>query len=151
MMAYATNDSQGSQRRESNPWIEDTLEKEIKRLTEEKEHLEEVSFQILKMAKETKKRIKRGISSQRRLNEITKCLPEIRNRHYNISMRIEKLEWDYCNIVEVIDKECKYKDCNCKKINLIRFPKDYVHYAKEECSRCGRWQKFIPPINSGLG
>ena len=60
-------------------------------------------------------------------------------------MRIEKLEWDYCNIVEVIDEECKYEDCNCKKINLIRFPKDYIHYAKKECSECGRWQKFVPP------
>ena len=29
-MAYVTHDSKGNPRRESNPWIEDSLEKEIK-------------------------------------------------------------------------------------------------------------------------
>ena len=44
--------SHGNPRRESNPWIEDNLEKEIKRLKD------------------------------------------------------EKLEWYWCNVIEVIDKEC---------------------------------------------
>ena len=148
-MAYVTHDSKGNPRRESNPWIEDSLEKEIKRLKEEKKHLEEVFLEIMENIKKIQKR-KNG--SERRIEKLKKPLPEMKNRHYNISMRIEKLEWDYCNIVEIIDKEWQYDDCNCKKINFIRFPKDYVHYAKEECSRCGRWQKFVSPlINSGLG
>ena len=141
-MAYVTHDSKGNPRRESNPWIEDSLEKEIKRLKEEKKHLEEVFLEIMENIKKIQKR-KNG--SERRIEKLKKPLPEMKNRHYNISMRIEKLEWDYCNIVEVIDEECKYEDCNCKKINLIRFPKDYIHYAKKECSECGRWQKFVPP------
>ena len=143
-MAYATYDSQGNQRRESNPWIEDTLEKEIERLKEEKMEWEEHSRKILKEIETIKKSKRYGSKrSLQRIEKMLRCLPEMRNRHYNISMRIEKLEWDYCNIVEVIDKKCKY--CNCEKINFIRFPKNYVHYAKEECSRCGRWQKFVPP------
>ena len=143
MIGYRS--SHGNERRDSNPWLEDTLEKEIKRLKEEKKHLEEVSREILKRAKETKKRLKRGTSSPYRLHQLTRNLPEMRNRHHNISIRIEKLEWDLCNIVEIIDKDCKYDNCDCKKINFIRFPKYYIHYAKEECSKCGRWQKFVAP------
>ena len=48
-MAYVTHDSKGNPRRESNPWIEDSLEKEIKRLKEEKKHLEEVFLEIMEM------------------------------------------------------------------------------------------------------
>jgi len=138
--------SHGNPRRESNPWIEDNLEKEIKRLKDEKLEWEEDSRKILNEIENIKKSKRYGSKrSLERVARMIKCLPEMRNRHYNISIRIEKLEWDWCNIIEVIDKECKWDDCNCKKINVIRFPKDYVHYAKEECSRCGRWQKFIPP------
>ena len=145
-MTYVTGDSKGNPRSQSNPWMEDSMEKEIKRLKEEKLEWEESSREILKEIKRIKKSKRYGSkNSLKRIERMLKCLPEMKNRHYNISLRIKKLEWDYCNIVEIINKECKYDDCNCKKINLIRFSKDYVHYAKEECSKCGRWQKFVPP------
>ena len=143
-MVYVTGGSKGNPRRESNPWIEDTLEKEIKRLTEEKEHLEEISKDTMENIDKNKKSKRYGSkASLIREDTFFKLLGELKNRHYNISMRIKKLEWDYCNIVKIIDKKCKY--CDCDKINFIRFPINYVHYAKEECSRCGRWQKFVPP------
>ena len=148
-MTYVTGDSKGNPRRESNPWIEDSMEKEIKRLTEEKEHLEEISIETIECINKNKKAKRYGSNaSLMRENTFLKLLKDLKKRHYNISIRIKKLEWDYCNIVKVIDKECKYNDCNCKKINFIIFPKDYIHYAKEECSRCGRWQKFVPPPTS---
>jgi hypothetical protein len=143
-MTYVTHDSKGNPRRESNPWLEDTLEKEIKRLKEEKLEWEETSREILKEIKRIKKSKRYGSkNSLKRIEKMLKCLPEIKNRHYNISMRIGKLEWDYCNIVKIIHEECVCDDCDCKKINIIRFPKTYVHYAKKECSKCGRWQKFL--------
>ena len=37
-----------------------------------------------------------------------------------------------------------YDDCDCNKINIIIYPKGSAHYAKEECSKCGRYQKHIP-------
>ena len=80
-MAYVTHDSKGNPRRESNPWIEDSLEKEIKRLKEEKKHLEEVFLEIMENIKKIQKR-KNG--SERRIEKLKNPLPEMKNRHYNM-------------------------------------------------------------------
>ena len=53
------------------------------------------------------------------------------------------MEWDFSNIIEHLNKPCRYDGCDCKKINRIRLPKG-DHYAKEVCSKCGRWQKWTP-------
>ena len=114
-MTYVTGDSKGNPRSQSNPWMEDSMEKEIKRLKEEKLEWEESSREILKEIKRIKKSKRYGSkNSLKRIERMLKCLPEMKNRHYNISLRIKKLEWDYCNIVEIINKECKYDACDCK-------------------------------------
>ena len=144
MVAYVTGDSKGNARRESNPWIKDSLEKEIKRLTEEKLEWEKHVLIILKEIDKNKKGKRYGSkASLKREKDFLDTLKKIKNRHYNISMRLERLEWDYNNIIKVIDQECMYDDCDCKEINLIRFPEHYCHHSKKECSKCGRWQKFV--------
>ena len=134
--------SNGNRRRQSNPWVEDTLEKEIKRLKLEKKNIEEEAKNIMKKAEKIKERIKKGTSSKSRLDKMTKHIPEMMRRHHNIDIRIKNLEWDFSNIEKVVDKKCKY--CDCKKINIIKLPNNHPHFAKEECSSCGRGQKFIP-------
>jgi hypothetical protein len=144
MVAYVTGDSKGNARRESNPWIEDSLEKEIKRLKEEKLWKENYVPTILKRIDKNKKGKRYGSkASLKREKDFFDNLIGIKRRHYNISIRLEKLEWDNNNIIKVIDQECIYDDCDCKEINLIRFPEHYLHHSKKECSKCGRWQKFV--------
>tara|TARA_B100000214_G_C23940904_1_gene615672 strand:+ start:1047 stop:1499 length:453 start_codon:yes stop_codon:yes gene_type:complete len=147
MLPYEFNQRR-TNHQHSDSWREKTLEKEIKRLKKEKEDIEKISYDLMESIKiyksttwtnkQKKKLSERHIKSEKRR------IKELVNRHRNISSRILNLEWDNCNIEKVIRKKCKWDDCNCRKINLIRFPSYYTHYAKEECSECGRWQKFIP-------
>ena len=147
MLPYELN-QRGANRQHSDYWREKTLEKEIKRLKKEKEDIEKRSYDLMESIKiyksttwtnkQKKKLCERHIKSENRV------IVRLVNRHKNISRRILNLEWDNCNIEKVIRKKCKWDGCNCRKINLIRFPSYYRHYAKEECSRCGRWQTFIP-------
>ena len=97
-MAYVTHDSKGNPRRESNPWIEDSLEKEIKRLKEEKKHLEEVFLEIMENIKKIQKR-KNG--SERRIEKLKKPLPEMKNRHYNIKIKLcqPNPDWNLINSI----------------------------------------------------
>tara|TARA_B100000131_G_C18094815_1_gene603604 strand:- start:1560 stop:1976 length:417 start_codon:yes stop_codon:yes gene_type:complete len=127
------------------PWGAYDILSEIKRLEKEKLEWEEDSFNILKEIKKIKKSKTYGSKrSLQRVDSLVRSLHPMRNRHYNLRIRIEKLEWDYRNIVEVLDKNCRYDDCDCNKINIIIYPKGSAHYAKEECSKCGRYQKHIP-------
>ena len=127
------------------PWGAHDILSEIKRIEKEKLEWEEDSFNILKEIKKIKKSKRYGSKrSLQRVDSLVKSLHPMRNRHYNLRIRIEKLEWDYRNIVEVLDKNCMYDDCDCNKINIIIYPKGSAHYAKEECSKCGRYQKHIP-------
>ena len=103
--------------------------------------IEEEAKNIMKKVEKIKERIKKGTSSKSRLDKITKHVPKMEKRHHNIDIRIENLEWDFSNIEKVVDKKCKY--CDCKKINIIKLPNNHPHFAKEECSSCGKGQKFI--------
>ena len=127
------------------PWGATHILSEIKRLEKEKLEMEEDTRKILKEVEKIKKSKTYGSKrSLYRVNSMLRCFPAWKERHSNLTIRIEKLEWDYRNIVEVLDKNCKYDDCNCNKINVIIYPKGSVHYAKEECSICGRYQKYLP-------
>ena len=131
------------------PWGATDILSEIKRLEKEKLEWEEDSRKILDEIEKIKKSKRYGSKrSLQRIDEMLSCLPEMRNRHYNLKIRTEKLKWDYRNIVEVLNKNCKY--CDCNKINVIIYPKGSAHYAKEECSKCGRYQKHVP-FPRGLG
>ena len=147
MLPYELN-QRGANRQHSDSWREKTLEEEIKRLKKEKEDIEKryydhmESIKIYKSTKWTNQQKRR--KSYSKIQREKKDIGKQKNRHQNISRRILNLEWDNCNIEKVIRKKCKWEGCNCRKINLIRFPSHYRHYAKEECSRCGRWQIFIP-------
>ncbi len=127
------------------PWGATDILSEIKRLEKEKLEWEEHASTILKEIDKNKKGKRYGSkASLIREKSWTQSLIRIKKRHYNLTIRIEKLEWDYRNIVEVLDKNCKYDDCDCNKINIIIYPKGSAHYAKEECSKCGRYQKHLP-------
>ena len=82
--------------------------------------------------------------TEQRKKSIMSELPEMRNRHKCLKIRLHRLEWDSRNIVEVIERNCKYDNCDSNKINVIQYPKDFPHYAKEECSKCGRLQTYVP-------
>ena len=124
------------------PWSANNLSDEIERIREKINYIEKEKIpMMLKFLSNTDRKTR---FTEQRKKSIMSELPEMRDRHRNLKIRLRKLEWDSRNIVEVIEKECKYDDCDSNKINVIQYPKDFPHYAKEECSKCGRLQTYVP-------
>ena len=124
------------------PWSANNLSDEIERIREEINYIEKEKIpMMLEFLSNTDRKTR---FTEQRKKSVMSELPEMRDRHKNLKIRLHKLEWDSRNIVEVIEKECKYDDCDNNKINVIQYPKDFPHYAKEECSKCGRLQTYVP-------
>ena len=124
------------------PWSANNLFDEIERIREEVNYIEKEKIpMMLKFLSNTDRKTR---FTEQRKKSVMSELPEMRDRHRNLKIRLHRLEWDSRNIVEVIEKECKYDNCDSNKINVIQYPKDFPHYAKEECSKCGRLQTYVP-------
>ena len=124
------------------PWSANNLFDEIERIREEVNYIEKEKIpMMLKFLSNTDRKTR---FTEQRKKSVMSELPEMRDRHRNLKIRLRKLEWDSRNIVDVIERECKYDNCDSNKINVIQYPKDFPHYAKEECSKCGRLQTYVP-------
>jgi len=122
------------------PWSEDNISDEIERIKEKIKYIEAWGP---KTANEIQ-RLQKIDLNHKLVKPLLKPLSEMQHRHKSLKIRLRKLEWDSRNIVEVIERNCKYDDCDNNKINVIQYPKDFPHYAKEECSKCGRLQTYVP-------
>ena len=124
------------------PWGANNLPDEIERIRKEINYIEKEEIPIiLKFLSNTERKTR---FTEQRKKSVKSELPKIRDRHRNLKYRLNNLEWDLRNIVKVIERNCKYDDCDNNKINVIQYRKNFAHYAKEECSRCGRLQTYVP-------